>query len=276
MTLPTFLVIGAAKGGTTSLHFYLRQHPEIFLSHVKETNFYWAEGRLVGRRIPASLAAYARFFEDGAHARAIGEISPQYLNSPTAARRIKADLPDVRLVVSLRSPAERAYSDYLGRVRIDRERRRLSEAVRPGERIFDDGLYAEKLARYTSLFPRDRLHVILYDDYARDPAGALRQLFAFLGVDQTVSIDTSRRHNPAEVPRSPLVNRLVWTAVPMAQRLIPARWQGSGRLEPLLRRTYRPADPMPADLRRRLRDQYRADVEATAALIGRDLSHWVS
>ena len=88
MTLPNFLVIGAAKGGTTSLHHYLRQHPEIYLTPVKETNFFWSEAREHGRKTVQTLAEYERLFDGAGSRKAVGEISPQYLNSETAAERI--------------------------------------------------------------------------------------------------------------------------------------------------------------------------------------------
>lgn len=272
---PTFLVIGAAKGGTTSLHFYLRQHPDVYMPPSKEINFYWDGAAAAGRTVPATLEAYRACFAGATTQRAVGEISPQYLNSPSAARRIRADLPEVRLVVSLRNPADRAYSDYLGRVRIDRERRSFGEAVQPGERILEDGFYAPRLRRFLEQFPRAQLHVILHEDYARDTKSTLQSLFAFLGVDPSAAIDTTRRYNRAEVPVSQRLNRLIWSAVPRLQRLTPAAWRGTGLGERLLRRTYRTAPPFPPEERRRLQAIYREDVLETGELIGRDLRGWL-
>lgn len=275
MRLPTFLVVGAAKGGTTSLHFYLRQHPDVFLPAIKETNYFWAEGAAAGRRVPRSLEAYAKCFAGAGSERAVGEVSPQYLNSTTAADRIRRELPEARIVVSLRDPAERAYSDYLGRTRTGREHRRLHEAIRPGERIFEDGRYHAKLQRYFERFPRERIHVFLYDDFRRDARGVLRAIFRFIGVDPGEPIETSVHHNVAAVPRWTAVNRLVWRALPVASRLLPSAWQGTGRVERFLVHTYGPAPPCPPDLVARLRAAYRDDVLATSALIDRDLSHWL-
>lgn len=276
MVLPTFLVIGAAKGGTTSLHSYLRQHPDVYLPGAKEVNYYSGDGVRAGRRVPRTLDEYAACFADAGPARAVGEVSPQYPNAPTAAERIAADLPGVRLVVSLRSPAERAWSDYLGRVRIARESRPAGEAIRPGERCYEDGFYHPRLRRFYDRFPAEGIHVILYDDFTRDPKAVLRALFGFLGVDPDRPIDTSTRRNPAEAPRSMALNRLIWAALPAVQALLPRTWRGTGLLEPLLRRTYRPAPPFPAELERRLRDAYRDDVLATGRLVGRDLSGWLA
>lgn len=274
--LPNFLVIGVAKGGTTSLHYYLRQHPEIFLTPVKETNFYWAEGRLQGRKTPRSLDEYARLFASAANRKAVGEISPQYLNSPTAAERIRHDLPDVKLVVSLRNPVDRAYSDYLGRVRILRESRPLEEAVRPGEPILEHGFYFPRLQRYFERFPRAQIHVMLHDDFVQQPAETLRGLLRFLGVDPDHPIDMTMRHNSAAAPRSMIVNRILWPSILIARTLVPRRWRGSGIAEKFLRLTYRRAAPFPPELRENLRARYRDDIIATSKLIGRDLSAWLA
>ncbi len=276
MPRPTFLVIGAAKGGTTSLLYYLRQHPSVFMPAAKEINYYWDGAAAAGRDVPRTFADYVQCFAGAAEGQAIGEISPQYLNSPSAAARIRADLPDAKLIVSLRHPADRAYSDYLGRVRIGREQRTFEEATAPGERIREDGFYAAKLARYLARFPREQLLVLLHDVYARDTAGTLRQLFAFIGVDPDFRVDTSRRYNPAELPRSARLTRAAWAGVGVAQALLPRAWRGSGLGERFLRTTYRKAPPFPAEQRAAMVEVYRADIEATAALIGRDLSAWLS
>lgn len=276
MTLPNFLVIGAAKGGTTSLHHYLRQHPEIFLSPVKETNFFWTEARAHGRRTPQTLAEYERLFDGAGGRRAVGEISPQYLNSANAAARIRRDLPQVRLIVSLRNPAERAWSDYLGRVRILRETGTFTEAIQRGRPCLEWGFYFPRLKRYYDLFPAEQIHVMLYEDFAADARAALRTLFTFLDVAPDVAIDTTTRHNRAALPRSARLNRVLWPSVVAAQRLVPRRFRGTGFLASLLAPTYRPAPALAPELRRHLRDLYRDDIEATAELTGRDLSRWLS
>jgi hypothetical protein len=275
MRLPTFLVVGVAKGGTTSLHYYLRQHPDVFVAPAKEVNYYRDGTRESGRAVPRTLDEYARHFAAAGPAHAIGEISPQYINSPTAADRIAADLPDVRIVVSLRDPAARAYSDYVGRVRVARESRPIGEAIRSGERIYEHGFYYPRLKRFYDRFPREHIHVILHHELSHDTRTTVRTLFRFLGVDPAVAIDTATRRNPAEAPRSPALNRMIWSSLERMQPLIPARIRGAGLLEPLLRKTYRPAPPCPPDLRRRLVEAYRDDIASTSTLIERDLSAWL-
>ncbi|HUJ12383.1 MAG TPA: sulfotransferase [Thermoanaerobaculia bacterium] len=275
MTRPNFLVIGAAKAGTTSLHHYLRQHPAIYLTPVKETNFFWTEAREHGRETAQALADYERLFDGVTNQTAIGEISPNYLDSATAAERIRRDLPDVRIVVCLRNPADRAWSDYLGLTRILREHGSFEEATAPGRPCRERGFYFPRLQRYFDRFARDRIHVMLYDDFASGPRIALRSLFAFLGVDPDVPIDPSRRHNAAAIPRSRALNRVLWPSVVALQSLVPRRWRGTGMIEALLARTYRPAPRIDPEVRNHLIGIYRDDIVATGRLIGRDLSGWL-
>src|SRR4051794_34967159 len=129
--LPNFLIIGAAKAGTTSLYHYLRQHPDVYMSTIKEPNYFCFEEQLPEYAPVRTLAEYESLFDGASSQPAVGEASTQYLNSAAAPRRIANILPNVRLIVSLRNPADRAYSSYLGRVWGGRERAGVSEALRP-------------------------------------------------------------------------------------------------------------------------------------------------
>ena len=94
-------------------------------------------------------------------------------------------------------------------------------------------------------------------------------------MDPDAPIDTTYRHNAAALPASSALNRVLWTIVPAAQRLLPARLRGTGLAEKVLERTYRPAGRCPPALVRELRAAYREDIAETARIIGRDLSHWL-
>jgi len=128
MTIPNFLIIGAAKSGTTSLYHALKQHPKIFMSPVKEPNFFALEGGELnypqGTVDPRYLAQcittkeeYNQQFEGVSNEIAVGEASPIYLYHPQAPVRIKNCLPNVKIIVILRNPIERAYSNFLHHIR---------------------------------------------------------------------------------------------------------------------------------------------------------------
>jgi len=296
MTLPTFLVIGASRSGTTSLHHYLGQHPEVHMSPVKSPNFFvagdpqppWegAASRAMARQWLTERRDYEALFATAGARRAIGEVSPVYLQSLRAPARIHGACPDARLIAILREPADRAWAHYLGRRRDGLESRPDFRAVveeeltrtLPEDVAFGSYLgvsrYHHFLAGYFERFPRSRLRVYLFDDLVADPAGLLRDLFAFLEVDAEIAIDTARRHNQTGIVRSPIL-RFLWTRtvrLRIALRpFLPAAVRDAGRLG-MGRRLRRPElDP---ELRARIAHALAPDVERLEHLIGRDLTAW--
>ena len=133
MPTPSFLIVGAQKSGTTSLYHYLSQHPQVFMSSVKEPNFFAFEGQQVDYRGPAGQPAsinlysvtdwddYQRLFADAGAAVALGEASTLYMAVPGTAERIRQRIPDVRIIAILRDPVDRAFSSYLHCRRTGRE-----------------------------------------------------------------------------------------------------------------------------------------------------------
>jgi hypothetical protein len=275
MTLPNFLVIGAAKGGTTSLYQYLRQHPDIYMSPMKEPNYYTDEDQIFESDSVRSRSDYERLFDGRKDERAVGEASPRYLNAITGIGGIHADLPGVRLIATLRQPADRGYSSYLMRFTNGRERRPAEEVLQPGNYLFEAGRYHSKLRRYLNTFPRDQIKIILFDDLIARPQAIVRSLYSFLGVDPDFAVDTSIRFNTTLSPRFVRLTRLFNATAKAVVRIAP--WaSGTGLGTPLRRPLLRKPDPIPTALRRRLTDQYRDDIIATGELIERDLSHWLT
>jgi hypothetical protein len=274
MTLPNFLIIGAAKAGTTSLYHYLRQHPDVYLSPVKEPRYYWLEGLTEGNVQVRTREAYEKLFAGRRNERAIGEASPQYLNSPTAPDRIAADLPDVKLIVSLRNPAERAYSSYMGRIRGATETRPIERALCRGSHHVEASFYHPQLSRFFSRFPRNRIKVILFDDLLVDARAVVRDLFEWLEVAD-FDVDVSTLHNQGGVPRSVPINTAFLKTMRFLRGLVPTLYEFNVT-ERLQRPFLRKAGPMPMELRRQLLELYRDDVLRTGELIGKDLVHWLT
>jgi hypothetical protein len=278
VTLPNFLVIGAHKCGTTSLYQYLAQHPEVFVSPVKEANYFWWEGQAEDRFSAKTRSEYERLFEGVKGEKAIGEASPQYLNNENSAERIRGELPGAKLVVSLRNPADRAYSHYLTRLRNGRETRRAVEALQAESLCVQHGFYYPRLLRYYERFPRERIHVILFDDLVSDSQAIMRRLFEFLGVDAAAPIDTKIVHNPGSAPRSAWITRWLLRAMSLRFHVLPhlpGRLRGHGLAVRLHKSTLREAPQLDPVLRRRLLEGYRDDIGRTGELIGRDLSLWL-
>jgi hypothetical protein len=290
--LPNFIVVGAAKAGTTALYWYLAEHPEIFMSPVKETNFFAygrdAEGQLLYgdpevHRFPiTSLEQYEQLFADAGQARAVGEASPIYLESPHTAARIRSLLPAARIVCTLRHPVDRAYSDYLmylrskGR-RFDAARDLSADAVwtRPDSHWMQISRYHEQLLRYYQAFDTGQVHVFLFDDLQDKPLQVVQGLYRFLGVDPQFEPDFDTPHNVGGMPASrvlegvftnPMIRSAVQPFIPRAA----ANWVRRLRTQNMRR-----PPKLPPDLRQELTLRFEGDIRQTSQLIGRNLEHWL-
>jgi hypothetical protein len=231
--------------------------------------------------------AYEALFDGCAGETAVGEVSPEYLKNPATAGRIAADLPDVRLVAVLRNPVERAFSDYLmyrrdgrepegdfGRaLDLQEERRAAGEAT--GQYVVT-GFYGRQLAPYYERFAAGRIRVVLTEDLAADRGAVMADIFGFLGVDPEHEVAEQEDFNRSGVPSSGWV-RLAYSArrrlAPVTRAIVPAgvKRRIDGALQDRLERV-----ELPAGAAERLREVYRDDIDLTARLIGRDLSHWSS
>ncbi|TMK34557.1 MAG: sulfotransferase [Actinobacteria bacterium] len=292
MTLPDFIVVGAAKAGTTALYWYLGDHPQVFMSRVKETN-YFAYGLDEGGHLLygdpelhhfpiRTIDAYERSFEGAGDARAVGEASPIYLECPQSAGRIRDTIPHARIICGLRDPVDRAYSDYLmylrsrGR-RLDAARELTPSAAwaRPDSHWMQISMYHEALRRYFDVFPPERIYVFLFDDLKADQAGLVRDLYRFLGADDSFVPDFDTPHNVGGMPASMLLER-VFTNDSLRRAVDPwipkraADWARRTRT-----RNLRRAPRLPNELAKELRERFRDDISKTAELIGRDLSLWL-
>ena len=293
MTLPNFIVIGAAKAGTTALYWYLAGHPDVFMSPMKETNFFafglGEDGRpLYGdpelHRFPVrTLSEYESLFAGAGGAAAIGEASPIYLECPQAAGRIRRVLPDARIVCGLRDPVDRAYSDYLmyrrsRRMRFDPQRELVADApwARPDSHWMRIGMYHEMLMPYYDAFGHERIHVFLFDDLRRAPGDVARELYAFLEVDPGFRPDLETPHNIGGVPSNMAVERVLTShALRRAvEPLVPTR--AANWVRRVRTRNLQKAPPLPRELRAELLEVFRDDILKTSELVGRDLGAWLS
>ncbi|HEX8234860.1 MAG TPA: sulfotransferase [Abditibacteriaceae bacterium] len=237
MTLPNFIILGAAKAGTTALYHYLNQHPQVFMSPLKETNFFALMGEplnfsgpgdndFINRFSLTTLEQYQGQFVHSGDAIAVGEASPLYLYSPKAPPRIKQYVPDAKLIIMLRHPIERAYSAFLHLVRDGRETTTdFGEALQLEDERIAAGwehiwhyksmsLYYDQVKRYYDLFDRSQIRFYLYYDFRHETAQMLGDVFRFLGVDDTFAPDVSMRHNATTTMSSqqkPPLKPEVWT-----------------------------------------------------------------
>jgi hypothetical protein len=193
VTLPTFFIIGAAKAGTTSLHYYLEQHPEVQMSAVKETNFF--AGPPNGTRYPTGrverLEDYEALFDPAFRVR--GEASPSYTNAPRRAgvpQRIAETVPDAHLIYLVRDPIDRVVSHYqmlVGNGRLELSFREtlaeLDEADPHSFYLTSQSFYGRQLELYLEEFPQERVLVLDQAKLQSRRDATLESTFEFLGVD---------------------------------------------------------------------------------------------
>lgn len=303
MTMPNFLVIGAAKCGTDSLCNYLAQHPDVFVSADREPNFFVAEGQpevpycgpgdraaLGGLNMWVStLEQYQALFSGVTTEKAIGEGTAWYIYYEEAPRRIQRHIPDAKLIAVLRNPVDRAYSAYTMLLRDGREtigdfaralaaeEDRIQHNWEPIWYYVTMGFYTAQLKRYYATFAPSQIRVILYDDYNARPLEVVKDLYQFLGVDDQFTPDTSKRYNVSMVPKNLAMHTLVAGEHPVKTALkavLPSGLRQAMKQRVVERNLTRPV-PMAPEVRRQLVETFRADILDLEQLIGRDLSHWL-
>lgn len=299
MTMPNFVIIGAAKSGTSALYRYLSQHPFVYMSTPKEPNFFAVVGEKLNFRNPDGTPAlinkcrfldvesYRRLFDGVKNETAVGEASVAYLSSPRAAERIHHHLPEVKLVAILRDPVEAAYSAFLMTLGFGIEPcKDFAAALRDQERRIRkncyDGVYLESrfyhchLQRYARLFDRDQLRVYLYDDFQADPQGVLKDIFRFLEVDEDFVPDMSIRGNVSGVPRSMALHRFLTPRSNPFLRRFGRHLPDAVRRPLVTLRTWNLVKPgLSEDLRSDLTEVFREDILRLQDFLNRDLAKWL-
>jgi hypothetical protein len=310
--LPNFFLVGAPKAGTTSLYHYLDQHPQIYMSRIKEPHFFASEireencdpelrrgiardarnlreyldGPMREKRFGGIVAQWEDYLRLFAHAEgqtALGDGSVCNLWSPTAAERIAERIPDAKILVVLRDPAERAFSQYFhgvcnGAIRwsfrehIERNLRYRSREFCVHYPFLEFGLYAQQLIRYLDRFGKN-VWIGFHEDFKTRPLDICRDICRFLGVSQEFSPDMGRRHLEAQVPRLAAIG---WLRRSGFWKLTASMTPSS--LRPLVQRALmRKAGKktMVPSEREYLIGYYREDITKLARLVGRNLEGWL-
>jgi hypothetical protein len=276
MTLPNFVVIGVAKAGTSSLHAYLRQHPEVFLPRMKDPAYFAYNGQFDHVRFRVrTLADYEALFAGAGSAKAIGDVTDTYFRARVAPANIRAAIPQARIIVSLREPVSRANSLYhmMMRNRGINADRSFLEALEQSPPI--RAFYSDALEVWYDHFPRERIHVVLFDDLVGRGAETCRSLYEFVGVDPGFVPDL-RVFNPGGVPKSLWLHRVM--AHPRlrnwAQTNLPEAWVDRAKnLRSLNLDKNRMS--LSAEEKAVAAAFFRDDVLKTQELTGVDLSRWL-
>ena len=301
--LPDFLILGAAKGGTSSLFRYLGEHPGIHIPEIKEPWFFSMNFRgekdvrqpNLGGAV-TDIDAYCRLFAPCGEGRITGEASPSYLYThATTIPNLRAvyppaDLAKLRFFIMLRNPVDRAWSMYWTFARVLKEEFEFERAVsapviaarrEAGDRLFYDyigvGRYCAQIRAYLEAFGPDRIKIILFDDLKRDTAGVCRESFAFLGVDPGFAPDTTKVYNVSGRPKNEGFIRFLLSDNPVksAFKAVVSR-QSRRKVKNIIGRKALQKVEMAPATRKDLLDLYRGEILELQDLIGRDLQHWLA
>ena len=281
---PDFLCIGAIKAGTTWLHACIAEHPEIFAPPTKEIEFF-------NNRYEQGEQWYQRFFQD-ANGMTCGESTPGYLHHPDSAMRIHKLNKDMKLIICLRNPVERALSHFLmdGRkstTMLNAQIQEFSKLAKENTGHFNKyinyGLYAEQIDNYLKFFPISQMHFVVFDDIADRPEELLKATYQFLNVDDSYLPSVMRKKiNPASDYKSLYIFILMQKAVRFSEasflKGLILKLKTNGVRDRILNLLRKPQEKpsAPPETRRILTDLYKQPNQRLEQLTNLNLSHWNS
>jgi len=285
---PNFFIVGAPKAGTTSLYHYLEAHPQIFMSSVKEPNYFSYQSSLnqnlyYKERGINNFEEYISLFEKAGNKKAIGEASVSYLFYPEAAINIKNAFPKSRIIIMLRNPVERAISHYnmdykLGYVDLTFEnviKKKYDSNLNKlyYQQFIELGLYYNQVKRYIELFGRENVLIIFFEDFKNHAPREVKKIFEFLDVDSGFQTDTNAKYNTFKTPRNPLIRsiyRIKFLRV-VLKKLFPQFI--SDLIKSIILTKNKKKFPDEATMKF-LKQIYTPDIKQLEKLLNRDLNTW--
>jgi hypothetical protein len=298
--LPDFLIIGAAKAGTTALWHALSRHPQIFMSPVKEPWFFAYPnerphfpspgGDAHVRKLVTVERDYRQLFAKSPEGSVAGEASQAYLSSRSAPDTAASYVPEARIIAILRDPVERAFSQYLHlrnnglepladfRSAFEAHSERKAAGWNPTFLYRDRGHYGEQIDRWLGRFAREKVLVLLYEDWRDAPQATIGRIHRHLGVRALPDLPVTEEHVSSRRPWWPsLHQRMIEdNAVRrLAQRRLPL-WMRDAITSALRQAFFRPGPKLDSALKALLAPLYEEDIRRVEALTSRDLSGWRS
>ena len=285
------------KAATTSLYTYLKQHPDVFMTTIKEPMFFNNfqknnNFKVHGRKAKkiTTFEQYYPLFDAVKNEKAIGEASPAYISNEDCPSLIQQHLPDTKIIAILRQPVARAYSNFLHARRADREpiadfetafnkeAERKAENWSPLYHYKGKGYYTEQLERYYTLFPKENIKILLFEDLIKNPVESTQDVFKFLNIDNSFIPDISKKANVSGTPKG----IFGWIIMKLRHyNLIPniqfSNYLPDFMIQFIFNSAYKKVSPLAPELKKRLTHTfYKEDVLKLEKLIGKDLQYWLS
>ncbi|MFC1550443.1 sulfotransferase [Candidatus Neomarinimicrobiota bacterium] len=284
--LPNFIIVGAPKSGTTSLWHYLSQHPQIYMSLIKEPHYFSTNQR------DLTLIEYEKLFRNRNNEIAVGEASTSYLWYKGTAERIKESIPNCKIIIILRNPADRLYSAYLQHKRIgafffdfkdivnvlNQEQENINKKAI--DSIWNKGFYSSYVENYYRVFGRKNVSIHLFNDLINSPQNLLESIFDFLNVDKTFTPNMRRQLNvggDVGFAFLPKLFRLMGRVFkPLITKFIKYDTLNYHRHRILGYKKIKHEDRMDDKLREEISAIYFEDIKRLQIMIDRNLDFWVN
>lgn len=294
---PDFIIVGAPKSGTTSLYRYLSQHPNIFLPKIKEPMFFcgyeknfkgpgaeWYNAHIINEP-----DEYSALFKDAKEDMITGEASTDYLSCLEAATRMKAWNPHMKIIIVLRNPIDRAYSEHMSLIRKMRETKSFLQAIElEDERIKEGynpyfwhvkrGLYYEGVKKYLDEFDSNNVLVLFYDKLSQSSENMLQLIFSFLKVEN-LTVDTSEHFNISGRPKSKLLQRFLLSDKKGFTSKLTKNIIRNDEFRAKLRRTIMASNLERSKIKQQefmcLREVFYEDIQKLQNLLDVDLTNWL-
>ncbi|MEO1099860.1 MAG: sulfotransferase domain-containing protein [Bacteroidota bacterium] len=301
-TLPDFLIIGAGKSGTTSLDFYLKQHPQVFMPELKEPNFFAYEAHSVSdfndqetiKHYQQSITVfdeYKNLFIGAQAGQVLGEVSNTTMYMPHAIESIQKYLKNPKIIAILRNPAERLVSRFMHLERVNKVPKTTLEDVFNKESIWwkradlvNEGMYYKHLSKFYSSFNNNNIHVILYQDLKQDVKKVLHEICEFLEIDTSYQFDTSVVYNKSGKVKNKAIQNLIGdnskvinalkAAVPLVHSSLKRNKFLHSAVQKLRNKNLEKPNIDIAFKAKIINQIYDSDIKALEGLLNRDLSSW--
>ncbi len=276
---PTFIGIGAQKCASTWVYDILADHPEAYVSEKKELDFF-------SNYYDFGFEWYERNFID-TNKKIIGEISPSYFHGVSVPTRIKQYNPEVKLIVLLRNPEQRAISNHQHEVRtghIQGEDLSFEYGMKNNPSYIEQGLYATHLENWLVHFPKEQLLVLLFDDVIKDPVAVSKRVYQFLEIDPNhQSAALTQRSNESYVNRSAGAEAIKNGVRSIIRKIgLGSLWNTTGKLgfQKIYRNLNRTSSntvipPMKEATKQQLKESFENEIKRLEKLIDRPLKHWL-
>ena len=206
---PNFFIVGASKSGTTSLYEYLKKISGIYMSPIKEPNyFHGSTFKIMSRRIN-DKSEYLKLFKFVTNEKAVGEASTSYLQEPESAKLIHDQVPDAKIIIILRDPCQRIFSGYLMFKSERGGKRSFHELIKTDPGFLESSLYYYQVKRYLDIFGSKQVKVLIFEEFIKEPKAAIKEILDFLKVNYDLPENIKKIYNPYSVPRAKFFQKIL-------------------------------------------------------------------